>query len=346
MAGLAVLRGFAHARLPLAESTVAHLLAIGVPGLAVAAVAGGMIVEPFRSRFLAEAFGAALVFIVASILALAIARLTAIGRDAGFDWRRNPAWLGLAIVLLAVAILTALPLAAVAGRAIELVLAVALGPLLVVGLTVGLKRTARRVIALIVIGGGLVWVFVRIFGNPGEPVESPPPGPSGPVEPSAADQVLTLSLGGLLLLLVAGTILILAALWLRRAQPPAEDLVEETRSIDRGTDGPGRGPRRAWRVGRRREPAGAAEAYVALLGDLERRPDLRRTIAETPARHAARLREAGRSGLALDLLAADYALARYGELPLSAREDGRGVARWRRLRRALLRSRGGREPSG
>ena len=89
-------------------------------------------------------------------------------------------------------------------------------------------------------------------------------------------------------------------------------------------------------MGRRTEPAGAAAAYVALVEDLDRHPTVRRERAETPAEHAARLRAAGRSGLSLDLLAADYALARYGEVELSAREDRRGIARWRALRRRLI----------
>jgi hypothetical protein len=37
----------------------------------------------------------------------------------------------------------------------------------------------------------------------------------------------------------------------------------------------------------------------------------------------------------LDLLAADYALARYGDVALSAGEDRRAVGRWRLLRRSL-----------
>jgi hypothetical protein len=74
---------------------------------------------------------------------------------------------------------------------------------------------------------------------------------------------------------------------------------------------------------------------VALVDDLERHVDVRRDPAETPTAHAARLRTNGRSGLSLDLLAADYALARYGGVELPAREDRRAVARWRDLRRRI-----------
>jgi hypothetical protein len=47
------------------------------------------------------------------------------------------------------------------------------------------------------------------------------------------------------------------------------------------------------------------------------------------------MRAIGRADLSLDLLAADYALARYGGQPLPDRENRRGVTRWRRLRNAL-----------
>ena len=93
LAGLAVLRGFAHARLPLAEETVTNLLAIGIPGLALAATVGSLIGDPHRARFLADSMGAAVVYVGASALALAFARIDAVGLDAGFDWRRNPKWL-------------------------------------------------------------------------------------------------------------------------------------------------------------------------------------------------------------------------------------------------------------
>jgi hypothetical protein len=74
---------------------------------------------------------------------------------------------------------------------------------------------------------------------------------------------------------------------------------------------------------------------VALVDELDRHADIRRDVAETPAEHAARLRRIGRSRLSLDLLAADYALARYGGVALRATEDRRGVGRWRALRKRI-----------
>jgi hypothetical protein len=81
-------------------------------------------------------------------------------------------------------------------------------------------------------------------------------------------------------------------------------------------------------------PVDAVTAYRALDEDL-RATNLRRLPDETPAEHARRLRSRGLSRLALDLLAADYALATFGGVTLSAAENRRAVDRWRSLRREL-----------
>ncbi len=334
IAGLAALRGFAHARLPLAEGTVARLLALGVPFVAALAVLGGVIVEPFRTRFLADTLTAAVVFIGTGILALTLVRVAAVGEDAGFGWRRNPSWLGLTLAVLAVAVLAALPLAAVAGWAIEVLIAVSLGPLLVIGLTMGLDRTARRVVGFVLAAGAVTYLVLMVFQGTGGLPAAPPGPPTAADRPTVADQILTAGLGGLVIVVAVVAILILAAIWMRRAAVPEDEPVTETRTIDRGTDAPAprRGRRRGWR---RVEPTDAAAAYVALVDDLARYPVIRRAGWETPAEHAARLRAAGRSDLRLDLLAADYALARFGGVDLPGREHRRAIGRWRRLRRTL-----------
>jgi hypothetical protein len=334
MAGLAVLRGFAYARLPLAEGTVSRLLGLGVPGLAIAAIVGGVIGEPFRGRFLADALSASIVFIVAATLALALTRLTAIGTDGGFDWRRNPTWLGLTVAVIVVAIVAAVPLSIVAGTVIEAVFAIALVPMLIVAVLIGLDRTARRVLGLLLAAGVIVFVVVRIFAGKPTPSNPVPGAPVGQGRPSVAEQVMAMSLGGLLLIAAIIVILVLVAVWMRRTQPPAANLVNESRTIDRG-EGEAPAPRRRRRFGRRPDPVDAVAAYVALVRDIDDHPEVRRAAAETPAEHAARLRAEGRAALSLDFLAADYALARYGGADLPAREDRRAILRWRLLRRRL-----------
>jgi hypothetical protein len=334
LAGIALLRGFAHARIPLAEGTVANLLGIGVPGLALAAALGGLIVDPWRTRFLADATASTIVYVITAVLALALTRLDAIGIDAGFDWRRNPPWLVLTVVLLGVAILVAIPLASIAGTLIAILVSIALGPLLIVGLVTGFDGAARRIIAFFLVVTVVISVLLRIFG--GRSISVPPVTPEVPTQapPSAAEQVFTMGLGGLLLLGAIAGIIVMIAVWMRRA-PAHEVEFDETRSIDPSDAGLSTGRSRRSRFGFRAAPVTAVEAYVALVGDLERHADVRREPAETPAAHAARLRANGRSGLSLDLLAADYALARYGGVELPGREDRRAVARWRVLRRRI-----------
>jgi hypothetical protein len=82
-------------------------------------------------------------------------------------------------------------------------------------------------------------------------------------------------------------------------------------------------------------PTTAVEAYLAALDDLERDRRLARATAESPAAHARRLRAAGDGSRDLELLAADYQLARFGAAPLTAAEERRAVGRWRRLRERI-----------
>ncbi|HET9457687.1 MAG TPA: hypothetical protein VFO78_10120, partial [Candidatus Limnocylindrales bacterium] len=147
-AGLAFLRGLRHARPPLSEPTLALLLGIGIPGIAFAAIAGGMIADPWRGRFLADTLAAATIFAASATLALALVRLTAVGEDAGFDWRRNPPWIVLVGLLVAVIAVLAQPASAVAGPLIPIVLGVVAGPFLVVAFILGFSRRAAWLISI------------------------------------------------------------------------------------------------------------------------------------------------------------------------------------------------------
>jgi hypothetical protein len=334
--GLAVIRGYAHTRMPLAEDTVARLLSVGVPGLALVSVLGGVIGEPIRSAFLGEALGAAIVFVGAAALALAFTRVDDVGRDGGFDWRRNPPWLLVTVVVLVLAIAIAIPLAAIAGSVLSVVISVALAPALLLGLASGFDRTARRLI----LSTGLTLILLYLFtGGPLHDVLPVlgDPALGGDGQTTGGEQVIAASLGGLLLVAALIGVVLLIALWMRRSAP-ADAGVDELRAIDRGGDGLAPPRRRRGRFGRRPEPTSGAEAYVALMDDLERHPVVRREAAETPASHAARLRSEGLAGLSLELLAADYALDRYGGVALTRREDERAIGRWRMLRRELARA--------
>ena len=347
LAGVAVLRGFAYARLPVAEATVARLLTLGIPGLAVAAIAGGAVTEPWRGLFLADALVASIVFAASATLVLAFARLSSVGRDGGFDWRRNPSWAALLAMLVIAGVIVAVPLSTVAGTSIEMLLGLAIGPLLIVGLTFGLiadfQRTARIVLGVIVTAP-LVVFLVNVFGRSGLAPREAPSGSGVGAISNGTDQITALGLGGLALLVAAVAILVMARLWMRRIEVPEDDDLAETRSIDKGEPfaQQGRGSSRR----RRSTPSDAAGAYVALIDDLASHPVVRRAPAETPAEHAQRLRSGGQGDLSLELLAADYALARFGGVTLSDTEDRRALGRWRVLRRKLGREATRHRPPG
>jgi len=142
---------------------------------------------------------------------------------------------------------------------------------------------------------------------------------------------------------MAAAIAILSALWMRQSQTRGSDDVAEERTIDVGSTDDAGGPRRRWLPRwRARPPTNAIEAYLAVIRDLGGDEDLRRLADETPSEHTRRLRALGaglRFGQALDLLAADYELARFGDRTLSAGENHRALARWRRVRSGLRASR-------
>ena len=129
---------------PFPRISIARLLTVGVPGLALFAIAGAAVAPPFRAAFQAELLAAVVVFVVSATLALALARLTAIGHDGGFDWRRNPAWIGLVLVVLAVAITATVALTTVGASLIQVLAGVTVGVLVIVALSAGLERGALK----------------------------------------------------------------------------------------------------------------------------------------------------------------------------------------------------------
>ena len=326
-----MLRGFAHARVPLSEATLAHLLGFGIPTIVVAAIAGGMVAEPWRGRFLADALVAAIAFAVGGSLGLALVRLTEIGADGGFDWRRNPAWVALLVVLVGVTALLAIPISIEVAPLVVLAIGAAIGPILIVGVIIGFDLRTVRIIGIFLVAGVLIGSVLSLLGpqplpepNPGE--SSPPPLAPPPATEDATGWVILLAVIAIL------AIVVLVRLWMRRPAVPDDGVVEQ-RSIDR-SEVPARSRRRP--KARRGAPENAAEAYVRLMTDLADRPTFRREEAETPAAHARRLRREGHADLSLDLLAADYALARFAGVELSPGEDRRAVRRWQALRRRLV----------
>jgi hypothetical protein len=331
--GLAVFRGFSHAHLPLAEDRLGRLLVIGIIGLSFVALIGGQVVEPFGSRFQADALAASLVFAAATILALALARLAAVGAGAGVDWPRNPVWAAMLVGIVAVVELLAAPASGFVRPALDLVLGIVVGPLLLIGLLVGWTRASLRAAVIVIFAGACLLVIERLlFGSAG--------GTSAPgaVGTGAAGSAITADPGvatvGVGVLILGGIVVVLLLIraWMR-SRGLGSDNAFETRTIDRGgADLP--------RPTRRRHlfeaaPADAVVAYRRLIADLEGRPIVARGPGETPNEHARRVRSDGWGRLGLELLAADYSIRRFAGRALSAAEDRRAVARWHRLRSDL-----------
>jgi len=306
MAGVALVRGIAQSRVPAEPHAIGTMLGVGVPGLALAAILGGMVAEPARSRFLGDAQGAVLVFLVAGILALALSRQTLLDAGSGTDWRRNPAWLVLLTLLLAGVAVAAVSASLVVGPVIVTVLGVTVPTLLLVGLVVGFDRRSLRVLVLSVAIGLLVAGALRAMGaRPSPGVQLPGTGITTPGDPAAT---APLAIGVLLVVVAVATT--------ATSSSPGLD-APSARAGGRPArvplDRPRRGGAAAARGSPARAPARAAGAprrgrgVRALLEDLASRPRLRREPGETPSEHAGRLRRTGLGALSLDLLAATTA---------------------------------------
>ncbi len=335
IAGVAFLRGIAHATPAPDPRTIGTALGVGIPGLAVTALLGGMVAEPWRGEFLAAAHLQVVVFLVAGILALALGRLTLVGSGAAVDWRRNPAWLWLLLALVLVVAAAAVAASLAAGPLIVTALATAVPPLMLLGLVAGFDRRSIRILVVSVALAVLIAELLQV-------IDAVPSGNqeglgSGILAPGT-ELVATPVAVGIVVLLVAAAIVaafLLVRRWMRRPRPATDDAFE-LRWIDHGeVVERGGGRRRTGGRFGRPGPTDAVSAYRALLAALDRHPLVRREAGETPAEHAARLRRQGTGSLSLDLLAADYGLARFGGFALSVVEDRRAVRRASLLRRRL-----------
>lgn len=335
LAGLAFFRGFAYAAPVGSEVVLERLLQLGLPGLAIPVLLTGALPEPWRSIGLQEELVATVVFLVAATIGVALERVSAVARSTGFDWRGNRAWLALVALLAIGVVAAAIPASLAIAPVLRLVLAALVAPLLFIGAIAGIAQVRlRQVLGLLLVLGALALITLVATGRV---IESESGGRSGlGGVANGESQIVNVAGGGLIVLLIVVGILILARLWMRDAvRLPMGDVAEE-RTIDRGTEqGVAVRPAARRRTHAWPAPVDAVGAYLALLHDLETRPAVRRSAGESPAEHARRLRAEGLGEQGLDLLAADYELARFAGRRLTAAEEHRAVARWGRLRRML-----------
>jgi hypothetical protein len=333
--GLAFLRGLGYARPSSPDGAVRSPMPVGLPAVVVSFLIGGLIAEPGRTVFRDAALVSTIVFVATATLALALTRASTLGRASGFDWRGNRTWFGLLLVFVTGILVVAVPASYAVGPAVMVVIAALPVPLFFLGLTVGLDRRLLRVLLVLLAVVAVLVVIVRLIGpHPGGPDAGGATG--GAAGPTATPDWLTLVGGVFVLVLAAIAVGALAAIWMRQAPAPDDGAVAEERTIDHGVGSTSRTPRRFHlRLRRQREPTDASSAYLATLRELAADPPLERRADETPAEHARRLRSSGagaRFGAAVDLLAADYELVRFGASALTPGEHRRALGRWRRIR--------------
>jgi hypothetical protein len=332
--GFAALRGAAQGD-PSAGAHAIETLVRRSPALLGGAWVLGLIVAgEGRAAFATAAALDTLVFVVTASLALGGSRLAALPPEVRHDLGGNGAWLGMVGVVVAIALLLALPIAAVVGGPIGTVAAV-----IAAGASALVLGIAGAIVTLIMVVVDAVASLLRGLLNLSQVPPTPPPPiatPEQPLPPGASEAssaVVEPIIGAVVIAAIVLLALYLARRWQGNRRPPASRPdVPEARGIDLG----GRPGRPGLRLPRRLRslfaPDHAVDAYPRLLADWSTVPDLVRDPAETPTDHAARLRAAGRGDLGLDLLAADYQLSRFGSVRLSPAEERRAVDRYRRLR--------------
>ncbi len=332
--GLALLRGAAHTDPADDDRVTSALLAVGVPALAIPWLLPAV---NHRPDLAAPVLLGSLVFVASGLLAIAFGRLQALGL-APHESRGGRAWTMVAVTITVSMSGLAIGAALFLGTPIQLLVAAALGP-------------AARLLALLLAWLALlvatIWTAIAtIVGSVHLPGAGPatggggtPPGlvPVSSVPPRGAPPPLV----PVLMVLAASLALGLLIRYRRVFSSPrpwkpergAEERVFVPPRMALDLRLPGRRPR--LRLPHRPAALDAAGAYLRVLAELARHPDLRRGVAETPAAHARRIRGRGLSDAAFGLLAADFELVRYGDRTLSDRETRRGLARAQRLRREI-----------
>jgi hypothetical protein len=354
---LAFVRGASHgARARDEERTgrvLGRILLLAIPWAVGLAFAG-----TDRAEFVAQATVCTLLFAGAGLLAVGLGRLETYGATGGVDWRGNRSWVAAVSVVVGLMLAASLPAAFLVGAPPLAVLDAAWVSLATI---VGLVGAIVGTVGAPVLAGfeALMAALPTPQPTPLPPASAPPLG-GGDVAPVEGDPRVGLTLT--ILALVALSLLLVAVVSrIRAGRGPTGGGAPEQAPVDERSIDP---PRPRVRVPsvrlprRRRVPTSAADAYLALIDDLEAEPGLRRLPSETPRAHASRLMGGGAAAAAgaapgrparpaardprtrrdLRLLVADWELVRYAGRRLTAPEDARGVARWRRLRAALRRT--------
>ncbi len=352
--GLAALRGFVRAGAMGEPGQAGRPFAFGIVGLTAAWVFAGALADPMRSSFREAALLPTVAFVFGSLITAGIAR-TRLAAGERVDPLGNRAWLAALLGGTAILAISAIPLGVGVERMFGWVIAWPLTvPVVVVALVAArlvvpsrgqvLRRAGAYTVGpLLILVGLAIIALVLPHGAQRSAADEAAGAGGASIEPTTP--VFDYLFAGLVIVAIVAGLLLLARAWRRADGDGARRLVGDRRErvtdLDGGTPSAG-GLRERWRRLRTRgRPTDAVSAYLATLRALEGSDDLRRTVDETPAAHARRLRRSV-GHLELDLLAADFALARWGRRRISPSEDRRAIGRWGRLRDRLAdRSRAG-----
>ena len=330
-----VLRGGA-----LADPSVEDSL-LGGPtyGVALAWVLGGALAEPARTAFTNDALAPTILFIAAGPAGTALGRVAELARVGGFDWTANRAWLGLlagaSFLLAGVAVLGATGSSTALRDAAPLLI----GAVILIAALRGPEPRHRpgdrrkSIVAWLIVFAVILILVALPFRPRTEQAAQPViPVPAGDTDGSERP-------GGAFLLIVGGAITGVVIVYMLRRRWASAHLARtelgDDRYVDVGFSGfSSLGRWRPARAHRSGPPVDAVSAYRAALAALATDASTRRGSGETPIAHSRRLRVDGNGGLALDLLAADYQLVRFGGLDLSRGEERRAMTRWQEIRAA------------
>lgn len=339
LVGLALLRGIGESRGHRDDAPPGALIAIAIPAIVGSFLIAGALPAAASATFRADAVPATVLFVGADLVGLALARIGRLDTASGFDWRRNPAWFVLLLVVAGVLLVLAVPAAFAIGPLVVLALAALPIPLLILGLLSGFDRRALRTLLSTIGTVAVAILVIRLFASgPGQQGQQPPPAGIPPA-PTSEQAWTTIAAWIVLVVTIAVVVAILAAVWMRSSRAPEDEDVAEERSIDRGSE---LVPRPGWhapwrRRPRRPDPMDAIGAYLAAVATLKRDPGLARHEDETPAEHARRVRRSEIASIPdpLERLAADYELAVFGGRTLTGPEERRAIVRWLAIRDAV-----------
>ena len=324
--GVAFLRGSAHAEGGAEGANVETILSVGLFGLipfwGVLSLSG----LASDGDYAAAALGASISFVTSGLLAMGLARLMALSSE-GVNRPTRRRWLGLLLAVLGGALVVSLPLAAVLGVPLSVAVLGVLGPIgaVLVGAVVlftlpfaFLAGWLTEVFRQYAPGLGDLLNLIR-QGGLGQPRELPP---NQDVAGTGA------FFGYLILAIIALLVVVFVAVRMLNRLDTRQQFGEGDEVRVTEIPPPRLRLPRVRLPQRPRPPRTAREAYLAAL-DLLAGTDASRRVDETPAEHAQRVARGDFGRLAID-----YELDAFGGRSLNAREEGRALERWNRLRRS------------